>query len=103
MTILGFHAKNHPSQVRSHGSLDGVDDRVTPVEVFRPLDERFGPFTVDVAASRANAKCGRYYDRATDGLAQQWASERVWCNPPYSAIRPWVEKAWTEIGQRGGG
>jgi hypothetical protein len=20
----------------------------------------------------------------------------VWCNPPYSNIRPWVEKAWAE-------
>lgn len=22
--------------------------------------------------------------------------ERVWCNPPYSAIEPWVAKAWAE-------
>ena len=22
--------------------------------------------------------------------------ESVWCNPPYSAIRPWVLKAWAE-------
>jgi hypothetical protein len=28
-----------------------------------------------------------------DGLAHSWAGERVWCNPPYSDIEPWVEKA----------
>jgi hypothetical protein len=28
-----------------------------------------------------------------DGLAQSWACERVWCNPPYSDIEPWVAKA----------
>ena len=25
--------------------------------------------------------------------------ERVFCNPPYSDIRPWVEKAWIEAPQ----
>jgi hypothetical protein len=30
-----------------------------------------------------------------DGLAQSWAGERVWCNPPYSQIEPWVVKANT--------
>ena len=24
--------------------------------------------------------------------------ERVWCNPPYSSIEPWVRKAWAEHG-----
>jgi hypothetical protein len=33
---------------------------------------------------------------ALDGLAQSWAGERVWCNPPYSSIEPWLEKAWGE-------
>jgi hypothetical protein len=28
-----------------------------------------------------------------DGLAQSWAGERVWCNPPYSDLQRWVSKA----------
>lgn len=34
---------------------------------------------------------------ALDGLAQPWAGERVWCNPPYSNIEPWAEKARLEV------
>jgi phage N-6-adenine-methyltransferase len=60
--------------------------------VFDPLHERFG-FTVDVAASIENTKLPRFYTAEQDGLAQDWTGERVWCNPPYSKIGPWVEKA----------
>lgn len=73
-----------------------VDDRATTADVFDPLDRRFGPFTIDVAAAAHNTKCARYYDTTTDGLTQSWAGERVWCNPPYSSIAPWVRKAWDE-------
>lgn len=54
-----------------------------------------GP-TRDVAAAPHNAKCPRYFTRDDDGLAQSWAGERVWCNPPFSDLRPWVVKAWQE-------
>jgi phage N-6-adenine-methyltransferase len=56
------------------------------------LHDRFR-FTVDVAASETNAKLPRYFTIMTDGLAQDWSGERVWCNPPFSDIRPWAEKA----------
>lgn len=74
-------------------SLVEVDDRATTPEDFRPLHERFS-FTVDVAASVDNAKLPRFYTVEDDGLAQDWSGERVWCNPPFSSIEPWVEKAW---------
>jgi len=32
----------------------------------------------------------------TRAFAQSWAGERVWCNPPFSDLRPWVVKAWQE-------
>jgi phage N-6-adenine-methyltransferase len=47
-----------------------------------------------VAAEPHNAKCKRYFTPLMDGLVQSWDLENVWCNPPYSNIRPWVEKAW---------
>jgi phage N-6-adenine-methyltransferase len=98
VTLIGFRSGNHPQQVAKRGAVGPTDDRATTVEVFGPLDRRFGGFTVDVAASAANTKCKRFYDVAADGLAQSWAGERVWCNPPYSSIEPWVRKAWSEVG-----
>jgi phage N-6-adenine-methyltransferase len=92
---MSFIGRNHPQQVAVRGSLDEVDDRGTAPEVFGPLHERFR-FTLDAAAAQHNAKLPRYFTRADDGLAQSWHGERVWCNPPYSDIRTWVEKAWFE-------
>jgi hypothetical protein len=48
-----------------------------------------------VAAAPHNAKCPAYYDREQDGLEQPWHGV-VWCNPPYSGLDAWVEKAWRE-------
>lgn len=95
MSLVKFRAQNHPQQVGAVGAKDNVDDRGTDPELFAELDSRFG-FTIDVAAAAHNAKCDRYYDLESDGLVQSWASERVWCNPPYSSIEPWVRKAWSE-------
>lgn len=92
---MRFRSQNHPQQVALRGAIDDVDDRTTPAELFDPLDARFG-FTIDVAASPGNARCRRFYSVSDDGLAQSWAGEVVWCNPPYSQIRPWVAKAWHE-------
>lgn len=94
MSLVGFKAQNHQQQVLVNGPRSHVDDRGTTPEVFDPLHERFA-FTVDVAALPHNAKLPRFYTIEQDGLAQDWVGERVWCNPPYSAIEPWCEKAWT--------
>jgi hypothetical protein len=88
------------------GVDDTVDDRETPPCVFVPLDAEFR-FTIDAAASEHNKKCTRYCTldgfwigqvKATDqhGLVKPWAGERVWLNPPFSGLRPWVEKAWDD-------
>lgn len=95
MSLVKFHARNHRQQVLVRGPDNRVDDRATTPETFEPLHERFG-FTIDVAAAPHNAKLPRYFTIAQDGLAQSWAGERVWCNPPYSDLSPWLEKAWEE-------
>lgn len=99
MSLVRFQAKNHRQQVAARsGGDDAVDDRATTPADFARFDAALGPFTIDVAAAAHNTKCARYFTFADDGLAQSWASERVWCNPPYSRIGPWVEKAWREHG-----
>ncbi len=88
---VSYIAKTHPQQ----GYNEAVDDRATTWEDFEPINRRFS-FTIDVAASADNAKLPKFYTRADDGLAKSWEGERVWCNPPYSVIPPWIEKAWAE-------
>lgn len=96
MALSGFQAKNHPQQTsrRWPDDVDAVDDRATHPLDFAEFSDRHGPFTLDVAAAVHNTKCDRYFTREQDGTAQDWAGERVWCNPPYSDIAPWIRKAW---------
>ena len=66
----------------------------TPDWLFRALDREFG-FTLDPCATAQNAKCGKFFTKAEDGLKQCWDIERVFMNPPYgSVIGAWMQKAF---------
>jgi phage N-6-adenine-methyltransferase len=93
MSLVGYRANNHPQQTGRRGAKDEIDDRSTTPEMYGELHQRFG-FTLDVAADHHNAKTSRYYTKEDDGLVQLWDGARVWCNPPYSNVAPWVYKAW---------
>lgn len=67
------------------------DEWATPQALFDAWHARLG-FTVDAAASDLNHKLPRYWTKATDGLAQSWAGERSFLNPPWSDVAPWVGK-----------
>ena len=101
---MSFVSRNHPQQVKVRGALSSVDDRGTDPALFAALNERFR-FTIDIAASWQNKKLQRYRSEkyAITGLNCSWAMERVWCNPPYSNIRGWLEKAWGEWSLRAEG
>ena len=71
------------------------DDWSTPPQFFAELDAEF-KFTLDPCASPDNRKCAQYFTKEQDGLRQSWAGCRVFCNPPYSQIGKWVEKAYHE-------
>lgn len=96
MSLVGFRAQNHQQQLLARGPKPDVDTRGTPQEFFDQLHRRFA-FTVDACALPENAKLSRFWSPAEDGLAQCWNGERVWCNPPYSSIEPWVVKAGEEV------
>ena len=67
------------------------DSIYTPPEVF----ERLGlVFDLDVCSPKGGLPwipAKDHYHLELDGLAQPWEG-LVWCNPPYSKPRPWIEK-----------
>jgi phage N-6-adenine-methyltransferase len=95
MSLVGFRAQNHQQQVGKVGAKDTVDERITPDWLWKQLHHEFA-FTLDAAANERNAKLPRFHSLESDGLAQHWKNDRVWCNPPYSDITGWVRKASIE-------
>ena len=68
----------------------------TPQDFFDKLNEEFH-FTLDPCATVETAKCAKFYTKETDGLAQDWEGETVFCNPPYGTeIKHWVKKCHEE-------
>lgn len=70
------------------------DDWETPPILFRQLNEKYH-FTLDVCATKENAKCQRYFTKEENGLEQDWGRHSAFMNPPYGrAIINWVRKAY---------
>jgi hypothetical protein len=75
------------------------DEKFTPPKLLLPLMQE-DHYTLDVASNpRAPAAqiIRRFITKEQNGLAFSWRRERVWCNPPFSNIAPWLEKAWSEF------
>ena len=71
-----------------------TDEWATPQELFDRLNDEFH-FTIDVCASKDNAKVNRFFTKEQDGLKQDWTGETVWCNPPYGrTVKAWIYKAY---------
>jgi phage N-6-adenine-methyltransferase len=65
----------------------------TPQKFFDKYDAIFN-FTLDVCATKDNAKCVAYYTIEDNGLTQSWAGV-CWMNPPYGReIGVWMKKAY---------
>ena len=80
----------------------------TPDDFYSVLCAEFG-FQVDAAASPENARCHYILTPEDDALSDDiaWITEgrhmldsgdiyRIYCNPPYTNVLPWVEKAHAE-------
>ena len=74
-----------------HGfrSVMTKDEWLTPLPIVRSL----GPFDLDPCApvNRPWPTAAHHYTINEDGLLQRWFG-RVWLNPPYSNISPWLER-----------
>lgn len=79
---------------------DEQDFAQTPPWLVQAIETWRGvKFELDVCAQPQTAKCDVFYSLqiGLDGLALPWAAVN-WCNPPYSLITPWVNKAISEHG-----
>src|SRR5271170_2919061 len=94
------------------------DSWSTPQKLFDELSAEYGPFELDVCASRHNYKCDQWYGEFDNALNCSWTAyeppeyvpslraegsiprgpktQKVWMNPPYSDPYPWVKKASEE-------
>jgi len=80
---------------KSNTPLNIRDLWQTPKELFNTLNKEF-KFDFDVCASDQNTlvECN-YWTEKDNSLLRNWGFTN-WCNPPYSDITPWVEKAIAE-------
>ena len=69
----------------------------TPKSLFNKLDDEFH-FNCDVAASDDNHFCTDWITEDISAFNVSW-DDCNWCNPPYSNIMPWVQKAIREYKQ----
>ena len=89
LAIVGAASRDNFSgsaELQSH-QVDG-DTWLTP----RQILDNLGAFDLDPCAAESNPQWAapRYFTREVDGLSQPWVG-RVWCNPPFSDTRPWIE------------
>jgi len=85
-----------------NSELDIKDEWETPNWIFTRLGSIF-QFTIDAAATRENRKRRRYWSIEDNGLEQNWKSEVVFCNPPFTKgkYKHWIKKAADEHKENG--
>ena len=73
----------------------------TPDALYNTLNEEFD-FVCDLACTKDNLKCETGFQWPMwDSLASDWhlvgdGNGWLWCNPPYSPLKPWIQKAQME-------
>ncbi len=88
--------KDNPILDLEYHKTEERDDWSSPRALIARIEKEFGKFDLDVCASHKNKVCEKFFDKATNGLEQDWNGSFVWCNPPYSQKLEWIEKATLE-------
>lgn len=95
--------KSKLQPLMSRKATGGQDNWSTPPYVVRWLQHwlAIDSFDLDVCADALNAKAPDWFDEDTDGLKQKWEGY-CFCNPPYSQIAAWAQKAFASANEGGG-
>lgn len=75
----------------------GTSEQVvgTPQAFVEACQDRWGPISIDLAASASNAKRGRFITKEQDSLKTEWCFVGIgWLNPEFSNIGKWAQKCW---------
>jgi hypothetical protein len=71
---------------------------------FQQLSALFGPFSVDLFATRVNAKCAKFFTRSfeegtsgVDCFVQDWTGECIYAAPPVLLVLRTIRKAVTSV------
>lgn len=80
--------------IKSNTPPEEKDEARTPEYLYRFANSIWN-FDLDLASSDANTKCRSHFTKDLDALSLPWPDYGTsgWCNPPYSNISPWLEKA----------
>ena len=68
----------------------------TPQDLYDWANSKWGPFTIDAAASKENTLCSKYFTEEDNALVQDWVGGNIFCNPPYSLSPEFIKKACEE-------
>lgn len=63
----------------------------TEAAFFEALDSQCR-FNFDLAASKSNRLCDKYYSSKDNALVQDWNKKRGWLNPPFERLENWTAK-----------
>lgn len=94
-TVSGMEAEVVHMTVYNTRTENSKDNWSTPWYFYELLCEKWD-FTLDPCASDENHKCDKYYTIEDNGYLQSWKGEVVFCNPPYSNNKEWIEKCYEE-------
>lgn len=86
-------AVNHEAD-RLPRSRDSTDWSLSDA-AFKLLEAKYGPYTLDVLATSATHKRGRYFSSTAEpgtagvnAFAHPWGNGNCWCNPPFQLLGP---------------
>jgi hypothetical protein len=92
LEIRPIHLRREDPRIQEAdaGSKSGDSDEWSIDSVsFEQLEERFGPFTVDLFANEANHRVKKFYAQffattaaGVEAFSQDWSEERAWVCPP---------------------
>ncbi len=78
------------------------EDWETPQKLFDELNKKW-KFTLDVCATKENAKCEKFFTKEQNSLLKSWEGNICWMNPPYGReIIKWIRKAYYEYSENNG-
>lgn len=79
--------------MRRHRSDQEIE---TPSDLIVAITDRFGSFTIDLAATYDNTKAAKFFGPKLDSISQDWVNAIgdgvAWLNPPFGNIEPWAKK-----------